>query len=127
MNATSLVGGGSVGNLGPSWHVEGDSSPWRNGNADLLWQSDAGTSILLQNDNGGAYIWQSNGTAVTGSSSLGNPGPSWHIKAEGDFYGDGNPNILRQNVDGAAHIWETNGTNVLASASLANLVATWHV
>jgi hypothetical protein len=75
----------------------------------------------LQKDNGGAYIWQSNGTAVTRSSSLGNPGPSWHIKAEGDFYGNGNPNILRQNVDGAAHIWGTNGTNVIASASLANL------
>jgi hypothetical protein len=49
---------------------------------------------------------KANGTAVTGDS-LGNPGPTWHIKAEGDFYGNGDPDVVRQNDGGGAAIWET--------------------
>ena len=65
MTGTNVVGGGSVGNPGPSWHVEGDSSPYAAAKADLLWQSD-GSDVLLQNDSGEAFLWASNGSAVTG-------------------------------------------------------------
>ena len=62
---------------------------------------------FLQNDSGEAFVWATNGAAVTGGGSLGNPGPSWHVKAAGDFNSDGNPDLLWQNDNGEAAIWET--------------------
>jgi hypothetical protein len=88
-----VIGGGSLGNPGPSWHVSGDSSPYSAAGTDLRWQTD-GTGIFLQNDSGEAFLWATYGSAVTGGGSLGNPGPAWHAKAAGDFNGDGNPDIL---------------------------------
>ena len=126
MNGTSVVGTASLGNPGPSWHVTGDSSPYAAARADLQWQRD-GTDVLLQNDTGEAFLWATNGSAVTGGGSLGNPGPSWHIKASGDFNGDGNPDLLWQNDDGSAAIWETNGAGVIGSGGLANPGPSWHI
>ena len=47
--------------------------------------TDYGTAIKFENDNGQALMWVLNGTTLVGSANLGNPGPSWHIKASGDF------------------------------------------
>ena len=68
-----------------------------------------------------------NGTAITGGGSLGNPGPTWHEKAVGDFNADGGSDILWQNDDGTVVIWETNGANVIASAGLGNPGPSWHI
>jgi len=67
MTGTSIVGGGSLGNPGPSWHVASDSSPWRNANVDLLWQSNVTATILFQNDSGEA----SSGRTTTARSRSG--------------------------------------------------------
>jgi hypothetical protein len=63
------IGGGSVGNPGPRWHVVGVGD----------YNRDHKTDILLQNDSGEIAIWEMNGTTVIGGGSLGNPGPSWHV------------------------------------------------
>ena len=112
LNGTNVTASGNLGNPGPSWHITGDSSPYAAARADLQWQGD-GTDILLQNDTGEAFLWATNGSAVTGGGSFGNPGPSWHPKASGDFSGDGKPSLLWQNDDGTAAIWETNGSGVV--------------
>jgi hypothetical protein len=69
MNGTTVIGGGSLGNPGPSWHVQRTGDFFGNGDSD----------ILLQNDSGEVYIWEMNGTSVIASSSLGNLGPTWHV------------------------------------------------
>jgi hypothetical protein len=79
-------------NPGGSWHLQGDSSPYLPGNVDLPWQTDT-NEIFFQNDTGEAFVWATNGTAITGAGSLGNAGPDWHVKATGDFNGDGNPDL----------------------------------
>jgi hypothetical protein len=69
MSGTTRIGGGSVGNPGPRWHVVGVGD----------YNRDHKTDILLQNDSGEIAIWEMNGTTVIGGGSLGNPGPSWHV------------------------------------------------
>jgi FG-GAP-like repeat len=78
-----------------------------NGNflSDILWQSSDGTPA----------IWLMNGTSstfFTGAVGPFNPGPSWQIKDDGDFDGDGRSDILWQNSDGTPAIWLMNGTSV---------------
>ena len=68
-----------------------------------------------------------NGDHVIGSASLGNPGPSWHVKGTGDFNGDGFSDILWQNDSGEAAIWEMNGATVIGAASLGNPGPDWHI
>jgi hypothetical protein len=126
MNGSSLIGSASLGDPGPVWRPQGDGSFYRASSADLVWQTD-GADILLQNDNGDAFIWGTNGTAIAGSSDLGNPGPTWHVKGAGDFNGDGSPDLLWQNDSGEAVIWDTNGTAVIGSASLGNPGPSWHI
>ena len=92
MNGTSVVGGGSLGNPGPSWHAVGTGDFYDNGYSDILWQ----------NDNGAVVIWEMNGTNVVGGGSVGNPGPSWHVIGTGDYYGNGYSDILFQNSSGAS-------------------------
>ncbi|HWO85196.1 MAG TPA: VCBS repeat-containing protein, partial [Stellaceae bacterium] len=58
------------------------------------------SDILWQNDSGEVAIWELNGTSVIASASVGNPGPSWHAVATGDFNGDGISDILFQNSNG---------------------------
>jgi serralysin len=58
--------------------------------------------------------------------SIGNPGASWHIKATGDFNGDGFADILWQNDDGSVAIWEMDGTSMIGGAIVANPGASWH-
>jgi hypothetical protein len=78
--------------------------------SDILWQSSDGTPA----------IWLMNGNGSFGISSLGavgsfNPGPSWHIKANGDFDSDGRSDILWQSDDGTPAIWLMNGLTVLTN------------
>ena len=72
MNGTSFIGGGGLGNPGPSWHVVGANDFNGDGNADILWQNNDGTPA----------IWLMNGTSFIGGGGLADPGPSWHV--EGD-------------------------------------------
>jgi hypothetical protein len=38
--------------------------------------------ILLQNTNGAVAVWKVSGTSIIASGSLGNPGPTWHVRAK---------------------------------------------
>ena len=80
-----MIGSGSLGNPGPSWHAVGTGDFNGDGLSDILWQNSSGEVV----------IWEMNGTNVIGSGSLGNPGPSWHAIGTGDFNGDG---LLRHPV-----------------------------
>jgi hypothetical protein len=113
-------------NPGPSWHLQRDSNPYLAGNVDLPWQTDT-NEIFLQNDTGEASVWVTNGAALTGIGTLGNPGPDWHARATGDFNGDGNPDLLWQNDTGEGFIWELNGSILVGAASLGDPGASWHV
>lgn len=61
-----MIGGGSVGNPGPSWHVMGIGD----------YNNDGKSDILLQSSSGDVAIWEMDGTSVIGSASLANPGPT---------------------------------------------------
>jgi hypothetical protein len=86
------------------------------GHSDLLWQA----------SNGHPTEWLMNGTTVTTSQGLINPGASWRVIATGDFNGDLNSDILWQNADGAPAIWELNGTAIVGGGVLVNPGPTWH-
>jgi serralysin len=68
MNGTSRIGGGSLGNPGPSWHVMGSGDYNRDGRPDILWQ----------NASGEVGIWDISGISVVGAAILAGPRPSWH-------------------------------------------------
>jgi hypothetical protein len=95
------------------------------------FNGDGKTDIVLQSTsgvpNGTPYIWLMNGTSVTSTVTLANPGSSWHIIAADDFNGDGNPDLLFQNTNHAAQIWEMNGTSVVTTAVVGNPGSGWSV
>ena len=116
MSGTTVVGGGTIGNPGVSWHVVGTGDFYGNGLSDILWQNDDGT----------VAIWEMNGTSFVTGGTVGNPGASWHVAGTGDHNGDGRSDILWQNSDGTTAIWEMNGTNVTGGGSLGNPGSSWH-
>jgi hypothetical protein len=65
MNGTNVIGGGSVGNPGPSRHVMGTGD----------YNGAGRTDILFQNTSGAVAIWEISGTTMTGGGTLANPGP----------------------------------------------------
>jgi hypothetical protein len=59
----------------------------------------------------------------------GKPGPSWHIKDNGDFNDDGKSDILWQNDNGTPSIWLMNGfaAQSTGAAGLFNPGPSWHI
>jgi len=84
--------------------------------------------IAVQNSATGALaVWQmNNGTIPPSGTALPNPGPSWQLKATGDFNGDKTSDLLWQNVNGSAAIWEMNGSSIITAAVLPNPGPSWH-
>ena len=109
---------GPIANPGPSWHAL-DTGDF---NADGL------TDILLQNSNGQAAIWETDGRTLIGGGVVNlNPGQSWHAVGTGDFNDDGHSDILWQNSNGQAAIWEMDGNNVIGGGVVGlNPGPSWH-
>jgi hypothetical protein len=56
------------------------------------------------------------------------PGPSWHIRGTGDFYGDGHTDVLWQNDNGAVALWELNGAAIAEAGKVSiNPGPSWHI
>jgi hypothetical protein len=116
LNGLSIASSGTI-TTPNGWTVEASGD----------FNQDNKADIILQN-NGLPQIWLMNGTSVTSTVTLANPGPSWHVIATGDFNSDGNADILWQNNDGAAAIWLMNGTTPVAGGVLpVNPGPQWHV
>jgi uncharacterized repeat protein (TIGR03803 family) len=78
------------------------------------------SSIVWQNTDGQAALWQMDGTSKIASALVNpNPGPGWRVVGSGDFSGNGNSDILWQNASGQAAIWEMDGTTKIAGALIA--------
>jgi hypothetical protein len=68
MNGTNVIGGGSIGNPGPDWHIMGTGDYNNDGKSDILWQ----------NSSGAVAVWEMNGTSAIAAAIIANPGPTWH-------------------------------------------------
>src|SRR5262249_32916424 len=92
--------------------------------------------LVFPTANGGTAIWE-DFTATGGGQgqfnqqvNLQNNGPTWHVKATGDFDGDHKDDIVFQNDNGLTAIWLMDGLNIKAGYDLTGTVAngpTWHV
>jgi len=85
------------------------------------------SGIVMQNVDGAGVIYTTNGLGVTAATSIGDPGPTWHIMGSADFNGDGQPDLLLQNDNGALVDYVMKGTGVTAAYSLGNPGSSWHV
>jgi hypothetical protein len=95
-------------------------------NSDILWQNSDGTPGM----------WLMSGFSATAVGGVGphgpfpyNPGPSWHIKAAGDFNDDGRSDILWQGDDGTPAIWLMNGMASISTGAAGsfNPGPSWHI
>ena len=91
------------------------------------FNGDGKSDLLEQNTNGALLIYTMNGLAVTGATSVVNPGSTWHAVGVADFNGDSQPDILLQTDSGTVIDFQMNGTTDAANYVLANLASTWHV
>jgi glucose/arabinose dehydrogenase len=98
-----------VGTPGADWHIAGTGDFDGDGQADLLWRTDAG--VLA--------IWEMNGTQIKaadyikiGSAAVPAPGADWHIQSTGDYDGDGRDDLLWRTDAGALAVWKMNGFQI---------------
>src|SRR5262249_23381704 len=109
---------GDVGSLAGGWGLELTYTIVVKPDA---FNEDQTSDIRWQNSDGTPAIWLMDGTTATSIGLVGPaPGPSWHIKDNGDFDSDGRSDILFQNNDGTPAIWLMNG---LTATSIGRLVS----
>jgi FG-GAP-like repeat len=116
LNGTTIASSGTTAET-KGWHVVAAGD----------FNVDGDEDIVLQNTDGTPQIWLMNGTSVTSTVTLANPGSAWHVIAAADFNGDGEPDLLFQNDNGTPMIWEMNGTSVTSTATLPNPGSSWKV
>ena len=124
MNGTGVIGGGSLGNPGPSWHVAGDGAPYRALTPICCGRATA-RDLSPERQRRSLYLgdwWRRSAAAVSAI-----PGRAGTSRRSGDFNGDGSPDLLWQNDSGEAAVWETDGAAVTAGASLGNPGPSWHI
>jgi hypothetical protein len=80
LSAASLVGGTYY---STDWFEVGTGAFYSGDTSDILWQDTDGTIA----------VWQEQGATLVSSGTVLDPGPSWHVKGTGDFYGDGKTDI----------------------------------
>jgi hypothetical protein len=72
-----------------------------------------------QNDSGQVWQWLMNGSLVTASNGVGDPGSPWHVAGTSDFNSDGKADITQNDSD---QIWQwlMNGNRIVSSNDLGN-------
>ena len=69
-----------------------------------------------------------NGTTLSSSVFLGNPGTQWQLAATEDFTGVGQPDLVFENTStGDRYIWLLNGTTFESSVYLGNVGTQWQI
>jgi hypothetical protein len=123
MNGSSVLQSTVLGQVASTWAPVGQrqlaanspTSPF--GASWIIWRDAAGDTGL----------WQMNGTAVVGTTTL-SPGTSgWSIVATGDFNMDGYGDILWQDPNGNLAVWFMNGGQVLSTTVVGKLPTNWTV
>ncbi len=85
------------------------------------------SDLMFQNSaNSGVMIDLFNGTSITSSATLANPG-NLQVEASGDFNRDGKADIVLQAADGTPQIWLMNGTTVTSTVMLPDPGPSWHI
>jgi FG-GAP repeat len=102
----------------PSWgETPGDF--YGNGNADILFQN-VGLNAV--------WIWQTNGTVVTGGGDVGTLEQGWQIVGTGDVNGAGRADIILQNVNtGEVWVWLMNGNTAIGGGAVGTAPPGWQV
>ena len=67
------------------------------------------------------------GSTIVNAGLVGNPGPTWHVKGTGDFFGDGHTDLVMQNADGSVVLWDMSGSHIINAGVVGNPGATWNV
>ena len=81
----------------------------------------------MQNADGSVVLWDMGGTHIVNAGVVGNPGPTWHVKGTGVFFGGGNTAIIMQNDDGSVVLWDMSGTTIVNAGLVGAPGPTWHV
>jgi hypothetical protein len=119
VNATSVVGGGSIGSASSPWAIGGQRDFNGDGFSDLLWHN-AST--------GQTVVWFLNGTSIIGGGSLGSVVSPWTVAGTGDFNGDGFADVLwYSSTSGQAVIWLLKGTSVIGGGSPGSAGSPWTI
>ena len=82
-------------------------------------------TFFFRATDGRVAIWQTNGTSVTSSAVVADPGPNWRAIGTGDFNGDGRSDILLQSTNGSVAIWQMSGTSLTSGAVVADPGPNW--
>ena len=64
---------------------------------------------------------------IVNAGLVGNPGPTWHVKGTGDFFGDGHTDLVMQNADGSVVLWDMSGSHIINAGVVGNPGASWNV
>ena len=64
---------------------------------------------------------------IVNAGLVGNPGPTWHVKGTGDFFGDGHTDLVMQNADGSVVLWDMSGSHIIKAGLVGNPGASWNV
>ncbi len=91
------------------------------------FNADIKADILWRHTSGSVYLWQMDGTAVTGTGGVGGADNGWTIEAVGDFDGDGRADILWRNTSGYVYLWLMDGTSVVGTGSPGSPDGTWTI
>jgi hypothetical protein len=107
-----------LGNVDPSWAIQGTGDFNGDGTSDILWQ----------NTNSDIAIWYSVSTGGYSPVDLGVEDPSWSIQRIGDFNADGKADIWWRNANGEVGVWLSNGGTGAAGFTkldLGNVSTDW--